>query len=107
MLLKLCNYFACYITGSIPVKIPVKNCKPPPDERLLRKIDDVFVTSLQEQLKRDPTGPGVPPLAVFCKDVAKCDDFIPHLSTQYTYEVIGGLHSVTARKQILKEHPGI
>ena len=37
----------------------------------MRKIDTVFVENLKRRLQNDPNGPGVPPLAVSCKSVAK------------------------------------
>ena len=58
-------------------------------------------------MKEDPIAPGVPPLALHCIDVPKKVDFLPHLANQYSYEVLGGLHTVTARKELLKEIPGI
>ena len=88
------------------MEIPTAKCRAPPPERLLRRIDNNFVKCLLEQIKRDPTAPGVPPLALLCTDISCCEDFIPHLSEQYTYEVIGGLHTVTARKQLLLDNPG-
>lgn len=51
--------------------LPVRNLDEPSPSRLLRKVDEVFVESLKKRLLEDPTGPGVPPLAVVCKDVSK------------------------------------
>ena len=57
------------------MEIPVSNLLEPPPFRLLRKIDNVFVEGFMQRLKEDPAGPGVPPLAVLCKDVAKIELF--------------------------------
>lgn len=92
-------------TGTIPRKIKVKQCQAPPPQRLLRKVDKIFVSSLTAQLKADPTGPGVPPLAMLWTE-GSIDSFKEDLAQQYTYEVIGGLHSVEARKRLLEDHPG-
>ena len=54
----------------------------------------------------DPAAPGIPPLALLCTDVAAKNSFLPHLKDQYKYEVLGGLHTVTARKELLEEIPG-
>ena len=89
------------------MKIPIAKCKAPPKERLLRKVDEIFVSSLKEQLKSDPIGPGVPPVALLCTDVVCCEEFSLRLTPQYSYEVLGGLHSITAKRQLLEEYPGI
>ena len=91
---------------TIPLKVQIKHCLTPPPQRLLRKVDDLFVASLKDQLKTDPTGPGVPPLALLCIEEKNKEKFRRDLAEQYTYEVIGGLHSVEARKRLLKDHSG-
>ena len=58
-------------------------------------------------MRSDPVAPGTPPLALHCIDVSKKEDFLEHLAGQYTYEVLGGMHTVAARKELLEEVPGI
>jgi hypothetical protein len=89
---------------TIPLKVQIKQCQTPPPQCLLRKVDDLFVASRKDQLKTDPTGPGVPPLALLCIEEKNKEKFRRDLAEQYTYEVIGGLHSVEARKRLLKDH---
>ena len=87
------------------MEIPVSNLHEPPPSRLLRKIDNVFVEGLMQRLKEDPAGPGVPPLAVSCKDVAKIELFQQRHKDVYQYDVLGGLHGAKARQALLAEHP--
>ena len=83
--------------------IQVKNCIEPPTFRLLRRIDPVFVQALKKRLKEDPSGIGIPPLAVQCKDIRSKDGFEERLKNVYHYEVLGGLHGVTARQELNME----
>ena len=78
----------------------------PPLQRLLRRVDECFVESLKLKLQEDPTGPGVPPLALLCKEEKDKTKFRADLSGQYKFEVLGGLHSVEARKHLVEEYPG-
>ena len=50
---------------------------------------------------------GVPPLAVLCTDVKSSDEYQTKYTKVYKYEVLGGLHSITARKELLEEMPGM
>lgn len=84
----------------------VSQLEAPPSQRLLRRVDQHFVDSLTSQLHKDPAAPGVPPLALLCKEEKDKAKFREDLVAQYSYEVIGGLHSVEARKQVLLESPG-
>ena len=87
------------------MEIPVSNLNEPPPARLLRKFDNVLVEGLIQRLKEDPAGPGVPPLAVSCKDVAKIELFQQRHKDVYQYDVLGGLHGAKARQALLAEHP--
>ena len=99
--------FLFYILkGDIPLKVKMEQLEAPPLERLLRKVDECFVESLKLKLQQDPTGPGVPPLALLCKEEKDKEKFRVDLSGQYKFEVIGGLHSVEARKRLVEEYPG-
>ena len=88
------------------MQIKVSACKMPSPERLLRKLDGTFVKGLKARMKADPVAPGIPPLALQCTDIARKEDFLPHLANQYSYEVLGGLHTISARKELLEEMPG-
>ena len=77
----------------------------PAQSRLLRKVNNVFVEGLKMRLKEDPRGPGVPPLAIACKDVGKKEVFQHRHKDVYNYEVLGGLHGANARQALLTEHP--
>lgn len=83
--------------------IPVKNCDEPAPFRLLRKVDGVFVKALKNRLKEDPSGIGIPPLAVVCKDIQTLPLFQERLKDVYRYEVQGGLHGVIARQELNSE----
>ena len=94
------------ISGSTPFEIKVLSCEVPKEERLLRKLDNNFVKGLKNRMRCDPAAPGIPPLALHCKDVEKKEDFLIHLVNQYQYEVLGGTHTIAARKELLEEMPG-
>lgn len=86
------------------MEVPVCNLSEPAQSCLLRKVDNVFVEGLKMRLKEDPSGPGVPPLAIVCKDVGK-EMFQYRHKDVYQYEVLGGLHGAKARQALLTEHP--
>ena len=67
LLVYMIQLFFSHILGLLD--IPVKNCDEPPNSRLLRRVDPVFVQALKKRLEEDPSGIGIPPLAVVCKDV--------------------------------------
>ena len=57
-------------------QLPVTNLvQPQSDLRLIRKLDTTFLSNLKKRIKEDPSGPGVPPVAVLCIDVQQKDDF--------------------------------
>ncbi len=78
----------------------MKTCEEPPTTRLLRRVDPIFVQALKKRLKEDPSGIGIPPLAVVCKDVASKSVFEDRLKDVYHYEVHGGLHGIKARQEL-------
>lgn len=79
---------------------------PPPKEAcLLREADATFMSHLKKRMLTDPAGPGACPMAVFCKDIEKPEDFQAKYKDVYTYEVLGGLHSLLCKKQLSTEYP--
>ena len=82
--------------------MPVSQLEPPKETRILRKIDATFVQALKENIKRDPLGTGVPAAVVFTNQVKKAT-FQEALKDAYTYEVAGGLHGYTAKKELHEE----
>ena len=83
------------------MQIKVSACKLPSPERLLRKLDGTFVKGLKARMKADLIAPGIPPLALQCTDIARKEDFLPHLANQYSYEVQGGLHTISTKKRVI------
>ena len=84
--------------------LPVLQLFPPEENRILQKVDPHFVKALKQNIKRDPTGTGVPPLVVFCNQVSR-DEYDSKLKDAYRYEVAGGLHGYTAKKELAEEYP--
>ena len=76
----------------------------PPPPRLLRRVDEIFVDNLKKRLRSDPNAPGVPALAVTCKNVEKKELFKERHKDIYRYEVNGGLHSAKARQGLANEN---
>ena len=61
------------------------------------------VSDWKEATQKFP-GTGVPPLVVFCNQVTRAK-YDPKLKDAYMYEVAGGLHSYTAKKELAEEYP--
>ena len=90
-----------------PVTIKVSTCTAQTSEtRQIRKVDPGFVRVLKKRMIEDAAAPGVPPIAVLCTDIDTIDQFRSHLKDQYHYEVLGGLHTITAKQQLMEELPG-
>lgn len=48
-------------------RLPVTNLIQPQSElRLIRKLDVTLMKNLKKRIQADPSGPGVPPIAVLC-----------------------------------------
>jgi len=77
---------------------------PPRESRLLREADEVFVRKLKEKMMMDPSAPGATPMAVLCKDIS-LENFNSKHCNVYKYEVVGGLHSLLAKRQLTEKHP--
>ena len=78
---------------------------PPKDSRLLRATDNMFVEKLKEKMMLDPSAPGATPMAILCKDVTSIDQFNDKFVNVYKYEVLGGLHTLTAKTELTEEFP--
>ena len=53
----------------------------------------------------DPSAPGATPMAVLCKDVELLSEFVMKYKNVYKYEVLGGLHTLVAKTQLMSEYP--
>ncbi len=86
--------------------LPVNNLNAPAqDTRLIRSLDRCFLDNLKVKIANDPSGPGVPPVAVLCCDVQVKAQFSERLKDVYKYEVLGGQHTSTARAELQAENP--
>ena len=65
------------------------------DTRLVRSLDHVFLKHLKDRIAADPSGPGVPPIVVVCKEGKDV----------YKYEGLGGQHTTQAKAELHKENP--
>lgn len=74
--------------------------------RQIRQVDSTFVKVLKKRMLEDAAAPGVAPLAVLCTDVQHTEQFRAHLKDHYHYEVLGGLHTMTGKKELSEEVPG-
>ena len=63
------------------------------------------MNNLKKGIKEDPSGPGVPPVAVLCIDVQHKDDFSERLKESYKYEVLRGQHTTAAKADLLHDNP--
>jgi len=86
------------------MELPVSQLSQPPREsRLLRKADPTFVRRLK--MMQDSSAPGATPMAVLCKDVEVITEFNLKHKNVYKYEVLGGLHTLIAKNQLMEEYP--
>ena len=87
------------------LELPVKQlAQPPRESRLLREADPTFVQNLKQKMLADPSAPGATPMAVLCKDVEVVADFNMKYKSVYKYEVLGGLHTLVAKTQLMEEY---
>ena len=77
----------------------------PRESRLLRVVDNIFVEKLKEKMILDPSAPGATPMVVLCKDVINIQQFNEKFLNVYKYEVLGGLHTLKAKNQLIEEYP--
>ena len=75
------------ITGQFIVidgqyQIPVNLIRLPPKERLLRKVDELFLRRLKANMEKDPNG-AYEPLYVHIKDLTCVQDFDPQKMESY------------------------
>lgn len=49
--------------------IEVTSLKEPAKFRMIRSLDENFLSALKNKLEADPSAPGVPTVAVLCQDV--------------------------------------
>lgn len=88
------------------MELPISQLVPPPKQsRLLREADPTFLSNLKQRMVGDPAAPGACPMAVLCKDMEEPEGFNAKHKNVYTYEVLGGLHSLIAKTQLSMEHP--
>ena len=102
------NFFHVILKGSTPLQINTNFCHPPDPIRQLRKVDLHFLKGLKKRMIQDPAAPGVSPVALLChkRFVTVSSDFRVSLRNQCQYEVLGGLHTVIAKKELMAEIPG-
>lgn len=93
-----------YILGLMELPL-TQLMQPPRESRLLREADPTFVRNLKLKMLQDPSAPGATPMATLCKDVERPEDFNVKHKNVYKYEVLGGLHTLVAKKQLLEEYP--
>lgn len=87
-------------------EVPISQLVVPPREsRLLRGTDNVFVEKLKERMLLDPSAPGATPMAILCKDITNIEQFNEKFVNVYKYEVLGGLHTLTAKNELTEEYP--
>lgn len=83
--------------------LPIKQLHQPRAEILLRKIDDVFLENLKNEMEQEPEG-NYGLIYVLVKDCTK-EAFTQEKLVEYQYEVLGGLHNVTAAKALHSKYP--
>ncbi len=74
-------------------------------QRCLRTVDTVFVDELVKKFTKDPSAPGVPPIAVLCISVNSLEEFETKRVDAYKYELLGGQHTALARRIVAAKSP--
>ena len=64
------------------MEIVISQLMPPEKERLLRRVDPIFVKALKVNMLRDPTGTGVSPAVVFTNQTS-AEEFNPNTKDAY------------------------
>lgn len=78
---------------------------PETSTRLIRSVDTQFLKILKKKISKDPSGPGVPPVAVLCTNVQEVTHFKDRYKHVYKYEVLGGQHTSMAKAELHQENP--
>lgn len=81
----------------------IEKLQTPRDEILIRKIDPIFLEKLQKDMEMEPEG-NYGLSYVLVKNCTKAD-FKANILDAYEYEVIGGLHNMTAAKALNGQYP--
>ena len=85
------------------MELPVSQlAQPPRESQLLWEADPNFVRNLKLKMVQDPSAPGATPMAVLCKDVEQVTEFNMKHKNVYKYEVLGGLHTLIAKNQLME-----
>lgn len=78
---------------------------PEASTRLIRSLDTQFLKLLKKKIAKDPSGPGVPPVAVLCTNVHEVAQYKEEYKHIYKYEVLGGQHTSVAKTELHQENP--
>ncbi|XP_064397804.1 uncharacterized protein LOC135344519 [Halichondria panicea] len=87
------------------IDLQLRNLSEPKTQRCLRTVDTVFVEELVKKFTKDPSAPGVPPIAVLCISVESIDVFDTNRVDAYKYELLGGQHTALARRIVAAKSP--
>ena len=72
---------------------------------MLRVVDNKFVEKLKEKMILDLSAPGATPMVVLCRDVTNTEQFNEKFLNACKYEVLGGLHTLKVKNQLIEEYP--
>ncbi|XP_028419073.1 uncharacterized protein LOC114544709 [Dendronephthya gigantea] len=84
--------------------VPVGNIELPPADRMIRKVDEIFLAQLKENMESNPNG-SYEPLYLLVKGLNRKENISKSDVSSYQYEVLGGTHNLLATKQLLEKHP--
>lgn len=83
--------------------VPVSQIELPPNERLLRNVDNIFLKKLKMEMEDNPHG-AHEPLYLHIKNCSK-EEFDVSKVRDYKYEVLGGTHNTLATQELHNEFP--
>ena len=76
----------------------------PPMQRMIRKVDELFLSQLIINMEKHPNG-AYEPLFLLVKDLKSKVDFNSNEVNSYKYEVLAGTHNVLAAISLSEKYP--
>ena len=86
-------------------EIPLNLLKEPPADWKIRPLHQPYVDELKTAIKSNPSHQHLTNPLIALVDTGE-EEFRPSRLGNYSFHVVGGLHRLTAQKQLLQEKPG-
>ena len=84
--------------------IPVNNIEIPEKSRMLREVDELFLSQLKASMEENLNG-AYEPVFLKVKGMENKANFDKSKVTEYQYEVLGGTHNCLAANELAEKYP--